>query len=633
MADDPPPLSDTDLLQFQLCKWVFAEDLEGVQRAISEGADPNVVSFLGESRPTTALHVACYLGNLEIIKWLVEHGNARLDIPIPVTGYAHCEALRHIEVLRWLIFEAGAPVDFADEEYKRTLLHDACCYGLLSTVEFLVSEANASVNLQDCYGQTPIFDAIRKGHLSIVSWMLDKCKEVIDLHLVDHSGFTPFHQACASGHLEIAKVLFPSSTELLAMSACFTDSEHGDKHDNGTPLHLAAWKGHIDVVKWLVAEKGVSTEIRDSRDRTPLFSACRGDHLDIAKWLVNQANARADHETTILMYACEQGSFKTAKWIVDDLGQTVNDHDSDECTACWYAAGCGHLEIVQWLVKEKNAVVDLVVPVDGGEIINNTPLTIAASKGRSDVVKWLVQHGGASIEGCDKFYTPLTAAVVGGHLDTAQILVGAGADINTTNKDGQTLLHKACEAKHLGIVQWLISLEEVDVDYTDSDGETALHTACQYGNVQIVKWLVECTNATIDRHASEGHTPFVLASIEGHLDVMKVLLLNGNAYVDSTDNIGYTALLSASLRGHISIVEWLLGPARASTKKRSTETRMTAYDIAKDEGGDLKRAFDRHFTKVQQCWDLVGYLATKSWFTDSSRRINGGRKLSHGVDA
>ena len=58
-------------------------------------------------------------------------------------------------------------------------------------------------------------------------------------------------------------------------------------------------------------------------------------------------------------------------------------------------------------------------------------------------------------QACDDGWTPLVAAQKG-HLDIANALVAAGADINQARKDGVTPLYIASFEGHLDIVKALI---------------------------------------------------------------------------------------------------------------------------------------------------------------------------------
>ena len=73
--------------------------------------------------------------------------------------------------------------------------------------------------------------------------------------------------------------------------------------------------------------------------------------------------------------------------ILFDRGIDVDYVDSDGWSALFYASGEGHLKLVQWLVEDWDATVDLQAPDDC------TPLWTASFNGHRDVVSLLLRLG------------------------------------------------------------------------------------------------------------------------------------------------------------------------------------------------------------------------------------------------
>ena len=79
--------------------------------------------------------------------------------------------------------------------------------------------------------------------------------------------------------------------------------------------------------------------------------------------------------------------------------------------------------------------------------------------GSEDIIKFLLKHGAyvssacisPSWEGC----TPLWLAVRKGHVKVFKLLLESGANVNTQDKDGRTLLHFAVEKGQDKVVQVL----------------------------------------------------------------------------------------------------------------------------------------------------------------------------------
>ena len=72
--------------------------------------------------------------------------------------------------------------------------------------------------------------------------------------------------------------------------------------------------------------------------------------------------------------------------------------------------------------------------------------------------------------------TPLHEAAVEGHIETAQALVSAGADIHAKDQWKQMPLHDAAWCGRTETLKWLISVG-ADVNVKDSNGQTPLDKA------------------------------------------------------------------------------------------------------------------------------------------------------------
>ena len=73
-----------------------------------------------------------------------------------------------------------------------------------------------------------------------------------------------------------------------------------------------------------------------------------------------------------------------------------------------------------------------------------------------------------------------------------KLLCENGADVNQTNKFGETILFHACSKNKVELVQIVLDLG-ADVNTKSSSGfkDTALGIACKKENVEIVKLLID----------------------------------------------------------------------------------------------------------------------------------------------
>ena len=90
-------------------------------------------------------------------------------------------------------------------------------------------------------------------------------------------------------------------------------------------------------------------------------------------------------------------------------------------------------------------------------------------------------------------------AVTRDHLDSTNILIVAGADVNATNEEGQTALLVAA----------------VDVNFPNKYGDTPLSHAGREGKLPYVNILLN-TGADVNHYSKNGTTAFIAACENGH---------------------------------------------------------------------------------------------------------------------
>lgn len=83
--------------------------------------------------------------------------------------------------------------------------------------------------------------------------------------------------------------------------------------------------------------------------------------------------------------------------------------------------------------------------------------------------------------------TPLMLAALKGRLEMVQQLVARGARIN---QDGWTPLHYACSGPDEGVVNWLLS-QGAEINARSPNGSTALMMASRYGGISTAENLLK----------------------------------------------------------------------------------------------------------------------------------------------
>ena len=167
----------------------------------------------------------------------------------------------------------------------------------------------------------------------------------------------------------------------------------------------------------------------------------------------------------------------------------------------------------------------------------------------------VIIDAGADIETkSNNGYSPLLIASHSGSLDVVKLLVRAGAGVRVADPEGATCLGLASDAGHTETVRYLVGLKEMDVDHTDVYGQTALHYAVELGHVDVVQVLIDA-GADVEARDKKGSSPI---NFSGTFIIVKKLVEAG-AGVRTVDTQRHTCLHLAADCGHTETVRYLVG--------------------------------------------------------------------------
>ncbi|KAH9138587.1 hypothetical protein AeRB84_017098 [Aphanomyces euteiches] len=162
------------------------------------------------------------------------------------------------------------------------------------------------------------------------------------------------------------------------------------------------------------------------------------------------------------------------------------------------AASAGRLEIVKVLL-DHGASIDLP------DNVGSTPLILASWHGCFDVVRELLARG-ASIDATDNFdgSSPLNMAAFTGSLNIVRELLAQGASVDLVNHIGATPLHSTIQFGRFDVVHELLA-HDASVNLADNSGRTPLHEASTYRHVNIIKLLLD-SGANLQLQDKDGKT-------------------------------------------------------------------------------------------------------------------------------
>lgn len=143
---------------------------------------------------------------------------------------------------------------------------------------------------------------------------------------------------------------------------------------------------------------------------------------------------------------------------------------------------------------------------------------------------------------------PLISAAAEGDTKTVLELLKDGADINTTNKQGNTAVLAATLKNNVDTVEALIA-QGADINIQNNNKDNVLLYAGAEGLLDIVKLAIQAgADTTITNRF--GGTALIPASDRGHVDIVEELLTNSDTDVNHLNNLHWTALLEAVILGN-----------------------------------------------------------------------------------
>jgi ankyrin repeat protein len=149
-------------------------------------------------------------------------------------------------------------------------------------------------------------------------------------------------------------------------------------------------------------------------------------------------------------------------------------------------------------------------------------------------------------------YEDMEEALVRSDTDAVIALINRGMEVNTVDRQGNTLLIQSIQRDLPELFDYLMQ-RRARINIRNRNGETALSIAAYLGRASYVRRLVDA-GAEVNFF---GWPPLVYAAYNGHTEIVDYLIGRG-AEIDAKTENGSTALFFASRFGHIETVKALL---------------------------------------------------------------------------
>jgi len=325
----------------------------------------------------TAFHMACELGSMPIVEYLVSKDPAICRITLidfrGKTPLHLASSKNHANVVEFLL-EKGAAVDPKSDE-RRTPLFMAADQGAVDVVKLLM-ERGADVTIRDTELQSVLHAAV--GHPRAMEALLQSPAVMSLITEKDVNGYSAVHYAAKKGDTK--------NVELFVAKNKTAASVTSDSLD--TPIHVAAKYGWTEAVDKLMERQNARIlNLQNSHGRTALHYACsEGNDLTTESLLNLGAIVERDqNERSPLHLAAHKGSARCCEALLQKFDDCINWVDKNKNTALHLAAINGHASVVTLLLSNDKSEITL-------NNTNDNILDTAVKEKKSAVVMAIAEH-------------------------------------------------------------------------------------------------------------------------------------------------------------------------------------------------------------------------------------------------
>ena len=573
-----------------------------IHRAIKSGDVKEVRDILSNSKMNinsedeyrrTPLELACMLGNLDIIKTLIDHTvqDDKGTIGDELLGIAFKNNIKdQEEVLLLLISKFGCNPTKKGMNGE-SLLHIACRKGYLNIIRTLIHDYHADLNDRVDYNEIHFTLALDNNGKTPFILALENERDKVMLVLISEFGYdptniqgdggvSPLHVACKKGNLSLIRTLIRDYHADLNDKDCFGEksltlaldnerdevmlaliSEFGYDPSNikWSLLLMACKKGNFSLLKTLVYDYHMDL---NDKDCLSFKMALENERDEIALGLFDydyDPKAKDECGRSLLHIACEKGRLCVVRTLVLNHHLELHDQDSDGNTPLVLATENGSEEVVLALINEFGC------DPKNRDLKGRSLLHVALYGGWYGLFKTLVNNFNFDLNGQDDCHeTPLTLGMKHEREIRGISLESPSTKFIHSLLKELLLYGKLQHDSPLGAIQpkqlvsSMLRQFNIDPNLKDFEGGTLLHLACREGRIDVMHTLIQTFKTELNIRDDHNDTPLMKAVEYGRCETVKSLISDYGSDINVTASNGWSLLHIAVSEGHTEMLKLLV---------------------------------------------------------------------------
>ena len=390
---------------------------------------------------------------------------------------------------------------------------------------FAPAARSANYDLRRADGLASMHFAAMESYAGLIEFLIERGANV---NIQNQSGAAPLHEAVRRGNAEIISLLLQSDAAINAQDAT-----------GNTALHIAApHANHAEIIE-LLLYSGIDPNMRDAHGDSPLHVLVTLNRSpEVVDALLSAGavgnigiSARNARGQTPLHIAAQENRLPLIPLLLE-AGSDIFAADNAGVTPFSLALQQGGAALNALIVPETARRTDSA---------GNTMLHVAIQIGVENQVIQRILGAGANVNARNnEGDTPLHVATRMNRAEAGEYILARGADVFHANFAGEAPLRLALTHPS-GTLGWLFNPQTIEA--RDSMGNTMLHYVALWGMDGSIPFVVQ-QGLSADAANATGETPLFWAVHHDSASAVDVLLAQG-ANLHARDSLGNSALHSA----------------------------------------------------------------------------------------